>query len=269
MVARSGALSVPGGISAPRRPPPSCMVDEVAPLGLVILLGREEALSVAVHALLLQQHAARLTRIELVVGDELDLARTLRGEAELALADAQRRALAERDVERPARPGRELDLLRVPGEPIRADRDLVIAAKQIDGPVATAARVHHEEHVLVHVHQVHPRRLERLGRVHDAGEGGGPRERVAVGRTRRRERGRAVDATEAEQDHDGDEEVSLAHGELLLSETGWPDSTARLEPCQRNPSVLMTGHVVAAARRASRSPARIASRSRLISISAT
>src|SRR2546425_5124402 len=148
-------------------------------------------------------------------------------------------------------------------------RSLVIAGKQIDGPVATAARVHHEEHVLVHVHQVHPRRLERLGRVHDAGEGGGPRERVAVGRTRRRERGRAVDATEAEQDHDGDEEVSLAHGELLLSEAGWPDSTARLEPCQRNPSVLMTGHVVAAARRASRSPARIASRSRLISISAT
>src|SRR2546428_5339157 len=110
------------------------LVDEVAPLGFVILLGREEALAVAVHALLLQQHAARLTRIELVVGDELDLARTLRGEAELALADAQRRALAERDVERPARPGRELDLLRVPGEPIRADRDLVIAGKQIDGP---------------------------------------------------------------------------------------------------------------------------------------
>src|SRR5439155_9902689 len=128
---------------------------------------------------------------------------------------------------------------------------------------------HHEEHVLVHVHQVHLRRLERLGRVHDAGEGGGPRERVAIGRTRRRERGRAVDATEAEQDHDGDEEVSLAHGELLLSEAGWPDSTARLEPCQRNPSVLMTGHVVAAARRASRSPARMASPLRLISISAT
>src|SRR5438093_216955 len=131
------------------------LVDEVAPLGLVILLGREEALAVAVHALLLQQHAARLTRIELDVGDELDLARTLRGEAELAPADAQRRALAAAD------------------------------------------------------------------------------------------------------------------GEALLAEAGWPDSTARLEPGQGNPSVLMTGHVVAAARRASRSPARIASRSRLISISAT
>src|SRR5262245_11919106 len=201
------------------------LVDEVVPLGLVILLRREEALAVAVHALLLEQRAARLARIELVVGDELDLAGALRGEAELALADAHGRALAERDVERPAGAGGELDLQRFAGEPVRADRDLVFAGKQIDGPVATAARVHHEEHVLVHVHQVHLRRLERLGRVHDAGEGGGPRERVAVGRTRRRERGRAVDATEAEQDHDGDEKVSLAHGDSF--ERGWLGRTLR------------------------------------------
>src|SRR5439155_21661935 len=119
-------------------------VDESIPLRLVVLLAREEILPVTVHAVLLEQHAAGLPWIELLVGEELHVRPRPRREPELALPHARPRLLTEGEVERCLGAGGERDCLCVGAESRLPDRHLVLAGEEIRRAVAPGARVQHE-----------------------------------------------------------------------------------------------------------------------------
>src|SRR5438876_8211325 len=92
------------------------------------------------------------------------------GTTELALPHARPRLLAEREVERCLGAGGERDCLCVGAESRLPDRHLILAGEEIRRAVAPGARVHHEENLLVHVHDVDLGGLELLRSLHRAGQ---------------------------------------------------------------------------------------------------